>query len=215
MLAATPRQAGRGTLVLDRSRSAFATPPDAALLRLRLQRQVYLLTLRLTVLRHRLSANSRRESVRTPLRCASPAPSLRTRNEHVVVNYMLLFFSWVIGTFKVSISSREIYETFQTACHLFERGERFLPPITGVTAACSPCRVRAVGISAISGRRRDEQGIWVGAIAVVFGRLKLVVSIDDSLCLLLHRLTEVGPSLYSCISTFPRRYTHPVFRKEN
>lgn len=74
VLAATPRQAGRGTLVLDRSRSAFATPPDAALLRLRLQRQVYLLTLRLTVLRHRLSANSRRESVRTPLRCPSPAP---------------------------------------------------------------------------------------------------------------------------------------------
>jgi hypothetical protein len=82
----------------------------------------------------------------------------------------MLLFPWVIGTFKVSICSREIYETFQTACHLFERGERFLPPITGVTAACSsPCRVRAVGISAISGRRRDEQGIWVGAIAVVSG----------------------------------------------
>ena len=127
----------------------------------------------------------------------------------------MLLFPCVFGAFEVSVCSREIYETFQTACHLFETGERCLPPITGVTAACSPCRVRAVGISAISGRRRDEQGIWVGAIAVVFGRLKLVVSIDDGLCLLLHRLTEVGPSLYSCISTSPRRYTHPVFRKEN
>lgn len=58
------------------------------------------------------------------------------------------------------------------ACHFFQRGERFLPPITGVAAPCSPCRIRAVAgdrIGAISGCRSNEQGVWVGTIIVVFG----------------------------------------------